>query len=305
MAAVARRRRPGRVGARALRTRSRDGFDALLGRRARRLRRSSSSAGDAAAVPVSQHGNAAAIVGRARAAPSARARSSTHARPSATSGARLAGCVPGRDRRQPDDAGDMYAGAPTSSPGRRAPWWDVEHQIVAAQPFFRYVVHDAVAAAGRADLHRRRSAATGARLLERCATSLVGDLVRRHVLPRLVRRRRRATSCSARSASRRPSPGSAGAGRAARSAISTWAEGAVPTPFGLLRSGSSRPASRSMHRWRSSSTSLTQRRSTWPPAGTPSTAEPRPTGGRRTKVAQPVNEGVAAIAWASGVAART
>jgi hypothetical protein len=31
------------------------------------------------------------------------------------------------------------------------PWWDVERQIVRAQPFFRYVVHDALAAAGRAD----------------------------------------------------------------------------------------------------------------------------------------------------------
>lgn len=29
--------------------------------------------------------------------------------------------------------------------------WDVEHEIVAAQPFYRYVVHDAMAAAGRAD----------------------------------------------------------------------------------------------------------------------------------------------------------
>lgn len=30
------------------------------------------------------------------------------------------------------------------------PWWDVERELVAAQPFFRYVVHDAAVAAGRA-----------------------------------------------------------------------------------------------------------------------------------------------------------
>jgi alpha-L-rhamnosidase len=32
------------------------------------------------------------------------------------------------------------------------PTWDVEAQVVESQPFFRYVVHDAVVAAGRADL---------------------------------------------------------------------------------------------------------------------------------------------------------
>jgi hypothetical protein len=37
-----------------------------------------------------------------------------------------------------------------TGPGK--PDWDVERQIVAAEPFYRYVVHDAVAAAGRADL---------------------------------------------------------------------------------------------------------------------------------------------------------
>jgi hypothetical protein len=46
----------------------------------------------------------------------------------------------------------MYAGASTLITGPPEPWWDVERGIVAAQPFFRYVVHDAVARAGRADL---------------------------------------------------------------------------------------------------------------------------------------------------------
>jgi hypothetical protein len=32
------------------------------------------------------------------------------------------------------------------------PWWDVERDVVRAQPFFRYVVHDALAEAGRAEL---------------------------------------------------------------------------------------------------------------------------------------------------------
>jgi hypothetical protein len=35
--------------------------------------------------------------------------------------------------------------------GHGEPTWDVEREIVAAQPFYRYVVHDAVAAAGRAE----------------------------------------------------------------------------------------------------------------------------------------------------------
>lgn len=35
---------------------------------------------------------------------------------------------------------------------RPEPWWDEERDVVRAQPFFRYVVHDAVAAAGRRDL---------------------------------------------------------------------------------------------------------------------------------------------------------
>jgi len=32
------------------------------------------------------------------------------------------------------------------------PWWDVDREVVRAQPFFRYVVHDAIAQTGRADL---------------------------------------------------------------------------------------------------------------------------------------------------------
>jgi hypothetical protein len=41
-------------------------------------------------------------------------------------------------------------GTLVSGPGK--PDWDVERELVAAEPFYRYVVHDAVAGAGRADL---------------------------------------------------------------------------------------------------------------------------------------------------------
>ena len=54
--------------------------------------------------------------------------------------------LPGRT--SPPEDGDMYAGAGYLVAGPPEPWWDVEREIVAAQPFFRYVVHDAVAAAG-------------------------------------------------------------------------------------------------------------------------------------------------------------
>jgi alpha-L-rhamnosidase len=36
--------------------------------------------------------------------------------------------------------------------GNPSPAWDVQAQVLEAQPFFRYVVHDALAEAGRADL---------------------------------------------------------------------------------------------------------------------------------------------------------
>ena len=51
------------------------------------------------------------------------------------------------------------------------PWWDVGRQVVRAQPFFRYVVHDALAAAGRADLIATQLLDWGW-ALDRCPTSL-------------------------------------------------------------------------------------------------------------------------------------
>ncbi|HWE66460.1 MAG TPA: hypothetical protein VG298_07435 [Acidimicrobiales bacterium] len=44
------------------------------------------------------------------------------------------------------------AGGPHMREGYPEPWWDTEHLVIRAQPFFRYVIHDALAAAGRADL---------------------------------------------------------------------------------------------------------------------------------------------------------
>ena len=54
--------------------------------------------------------------------------------------------------------------------GHPPPWWDVDHQVVRAQPFFRYVVHDAIASMGRADLLPAMLLDWSV-LLERCATS--------------------------------------------------------------------------------------------------------------------------------------
>jgi hypothetical protein len=51
------------------------------------------------------------------------------------------------------------------------PWWDIERQVVRAQPFFRYVVHDALAAAARADLIPRQLLDWDRWAMQRCATS--------------------------------------------------------------------------------------------------------------------------------------
>jgi hypothetical protein len=51
------------------------------------------------------------------------------------------------------------------------PWWDVQRQVVRAQPFFRYVVHDALAAAGRADLIPQQLLDWDRWAMKRCSTS--------------------------------------------------------------------------------------------------------------------------------------
>lgn len=73
------------------------------------------------------------------------------------------------DARHPA-AGEHGVGGPYLIVGPPTPWWDVERQMVLAQPFFRYVVHDAVVAAGRGDLIPDLCRDWKA-LLERCPSS--------------------------------------------------------------------------------------------------------------------------------------
>jgi alpha-L-rhamnosidase len=63
------------------------------------------------------------------------------------------------------EIGGMYL-----AKGHPAPWWDVDHCVVRAQPFFRYVVHDALVQAGRADLIVEQLR-DWQWLLDRCPTS--------------------------------------------------------------------------------------------------------------------------------------
>jgi hypothetical protein len=62
---------------------------------------------------------------------------------------RLAHSAPAFERLT---GGDLEAGVTLVTHGNPPPDWDVETKILEAQPFFRYVVHDALAEAGRADL---------------------------------------------------------------------------------------------------------------------------------------------------------
>ena len=132
-------------------------------------------------------------------------------------------------RPQPHEHG---VGGPYLVAGPPPPWWDVEHGIVRAQPFFCYVVHDALAAAGCED----RIVAQCRRwevLLERCATSWSetwyggtvshgwGSTPTRDLLVRTLG----------------VGPAEPGFGRARvapRLGPLAWARGAVPTPRGLL-----------------------------------------------------------------------
>lgn len=45
----------------------------------------------------------------------------------------------------------VSVGGPYLMLGTTEPWWDVDKQLVVAQPFFRYVVHDALARVGQAE----------------------------------------------------------------------------------------------------------------------------------------------------------
>jgi hypothetical protein len=130
-----------------------------------RRRYADSLVGETLRPMASQHGQAAAIVGRL--APQARwprllevmldETNLVHASFSITDGP-----------TEPNT--NVMVGGDYLGRGHPEPWWDVERQIVRAQPFFRYVVHDAVVAAGRAD--RIASLCRDWKIaLERCPTS--------------------------------------------------------------------------------------------------------------------------------------
>ncbi|MCX7619420.1 MAG: family 78 glycoside hydrolase catalytic domain, partial [Acidimicrobiales bacterium] len=99
--------------------------------------------------PVSQHTNAAAIVARLTKGVDDRELIETVTDPDRL--VQASWLVPGEPATL-QGAGDMYRGISFLVEGPPDPWWDTDKHIVAAQPFFRYVVHDAVAVADRADL---------------------------------------------------------------------------------------------------------------------------------------------------------
>ena len=176
---------------------------------------------------TSQHAQAAAIVGGL--APLAR-----HARlvEVLTDRARLVHAAwsrpQGDARNTPPGPGGMaflFEGPP-------APWWDVEKQVVAAQPFFRYVVHDALTLAGRTDLIPDLCLDWEA-LLERCATSWgetwYGGTVCHGWSATPTR------DLTTRTLGVTPAvPGFAQARVAPRLGRLEWARGVVPTPAGPL-----------------------------------------------------------------------
>jgi hypothetical protein len=76
---------------------------------------------------------------------------------------------------KPDGPAEPNSEIPIGAYTRRRPlpqpWWDTERQVVRAQPFFRYVVHDALAAAGRSDMIPQQLLDWDRWAMKRCATS--------------------------------------------------------------------------------------------------------------------------------------
>jgi hypothetical protein len=136
------------------------------------------------------------------------------------------------DARTPG-GGERGVAGPYLVLGPPEPWWDVARQIVRAQPFYRYIVHDALCQAGRADLIPDQCLDWLA-LLARCESSLSETWYG-------------GTTCHAWSATPTrdlptrtlgvtpAEPGFGVARVAPRLGRLTWARGAVPTPAGLLR----------------------------------------------------------------------
>jgi hypothetical protein len=113
------------------------------------------------------------------------------------------------------------------------PWWDVKRDVVRAQPFYRYVVHDAIAQAGRADLIPEQLLDWDRWAMKRCSTSWTecwqGGTVSHgwSSTPTrdLVQRVLGITPAE---------PGFAVAHVAPNLGTLDWARGAAPTPAGLI-----------------------------------------------------------------------
>ncbi|HEU5149271.1 MAG TPA: hypothetical protein VFU19_02170 [Iamia sp.] len=98
-------------------------------------------------VQASQHGQAAALVGGL--VPADRVARLVEV---LTDEAGLVHATLSRPDGAAPPGSEVPVGGLDLSRGWPEPWWDVDRQVVRAQPFFRYVVHDALVAAGRADL---------------------------------------------------------------------------------------------------------------------------------------------------------
>lgn len=136
------------------------------------------------------------------------------------------------DARSPRE-GERGIAGPYLVLGTPEPWWDVERQMVRAQPFYRYVVHDALCAAGREDLIPSLCLDWLA-LLSRCDTSVSETWyggTTSHAWSATPTR-----DLSTRTLGVTPAEPGFGVARVApRLGPLAWARGAVPTPAGLLR----------------------------------------------------------------------
>ncbi len=186
---------------------------------------------------ASQHGQAAAIVGRL--APEARWPRLVEVITDESALVHASFSVD--DGPSPPSSG-TDVGAMLRDGHPEHPWWDVEREVVRAQPFFRYVVHDALVAAGRADLVVQQCR-DWRWALERCATSLTetwyGGTVShgwsatptRDLMQRVL-------------GVEPAEPGFAVARVEPALGDLEWAEGSVPTPAGLVHVSVPRRAGR-------------------------------------------------------------
>ncbi len=115
---------------------------------------------------VSQHAQAAAIVGGV--VPSERIGRLVEAM---TDEDRLVHAIFDKADGPAEPNSEVPIGAYTRRGPLPEPWWDVDRQVVRAQPFFRYVIHDALHAAGRADLIPQQLLDWDRWAMKRCSTS--------------------------------------------------------------------------------------------------------------------------------------